>query len=255
MPLGFHGEAHECVLSFASWLIYSRKATSSEQRVIDVGIAKITSKNPDAPGDLPFVSGLDLEDVEDIEEDLPDLPVIDRPSATFSSGQVMSQLSVNSAKRAFTAPASPAVNELEDVDPPTVEDSVVPFGSRQSSQSDKAKHAFIKSDKGTSSSAPPAVVRREDDEEDGVPPAATLPEKPLPATLPEEKALPDVKGPLSVRLRVNKRPKSPSPQKTSKAKKGVAKVKPDKARLAVVKEAVVEKKAKVMPKPKGKKKS
>ncbi|EGG02272.1 uncharacterized protein MELLADRAFT_91530 [Melampsora larici-populina 98AG31] len=214
---------------------------------------KITSKNPDAPGDMPFLSG-DMEDIdiEDIKEDLPDFPVGNAVSPSLPSGLVTSQRSVTNAKLAFTAPASPAVDELdEDQAPAGAAGAVVPLASHQSSQRDKAKVAFSHSEKGPSSSAPPRVRKIDDNEEHG---------EPRPATQPEKATMPEVKGPLSVRLRVNKRPKSqsPSPQKAPKAKKGTAKgkskakVKEDKAGLPVVKEEVVEKNA--TPQPKGRKK-
>ncbi|EGG12243.1 uncharacterized protein MELLADRAFT_89278 [Melampsora larici-populina 98AG31] len=52
-----------------SWLVYSRKASSDEQKVIKSNIAKISQKNPDSHGDLPFVSAVDLDGVkEEIEQ-------------------------------------------------------------------------------------------------------------------------------------------------------------------------------------------
>ncbi|EGG01981.1 uncharacterized protein MELLADRAFT_110565 [Melampsora larici-populina 98AG31] len=48
-----------------SWLIYSCKPTSEEEKFIKSNIAKINQKNPDSLGDLPFVSVVDLEGVQD----------------------------------------------------------------------------------------------------------------------------------------------------------------------------------------------
>ncbi|EGG01673.1 uncharacterized protein MELLADRAFT_66879 [Melampsora larici-populina 98AG31] len=202
------------VLNNVFWLIYSCKPTSSEQKVIDLGVAKISAKNPDAQGDLPFILQPELDDVEDIEEDLPDLPALDPPLAPGMGGSVASQTSFKSAKLAFTSAASPAVDELEE-----------PMGYANS-QTDQAKQAFLQTENCPSSTAPPTVMRREEGEEDS---------KQVPASLPENTKKADVKGPLSVRLRVNKRPKSlasPSPQKGAKVKKCGAKGKAD---LQVVK--------------------
>ncbi|EGG04860.1 uncharacterized protein MELLADRAFT_88518 [Melampsora larici-populina 98AG31] len=199
---------------------------------------KITSKNPDAQGDLPFVSQPDLDDVEEIEEDLPDLPELDAPLKTLASGVGTSQPSSHVAKVAFTSAASPAVEELEEL-----ETTVPTVGSQAVSHSDKAKQAFIRAQNCPSSSAPPSVMRREEGKEDN---------DPVPASLPEEPKA-NVKGPLNVRLRVNKRPKSqsPSPQKVPKVKKGAAK---DKKALQAVKEEDLEEKGKAKPKLKGRKK-
>ncbi|EGG06848.1 uncharacterized protein MELLADRAFT_86273 [Melampsora larici-populina 98AG31] len=112
--------------------------TSSEQKIINLGIAKITSKNPDAQGDLPFVLQPDLDNVKEIEEDLTDLPVLDPPLATVASGMGTSQPLYNGAKVAFTSAASPAVDELEALE--TTDPTV---GLQAVSQSDKAKQAFI----------------------------------------------------------------------------------------------------------------
>ncbi|EGG10783.1 uncharacterized protein MELLADRAFT_93462 [Melampsora larici-populina 98AG31] len=219
-----------------SWLIYSRKPMPSEQKIIDLGIAKISSKNPDAQGDLPFLSRQELEDVEDIEEDLPALfepPLIEPPLRTVTSGKVQSQPPVNAAKLAFTSAASPAVDELEPFK------LSQPVGSHAGLQIDKAKEAFKRAEKCPLSSAPPTVMRREEEEgEDST----------VPASQPElTKGC--VKGPLSVRLRLNKRQKSqsPSPPK-AKAKKKAAK---GKRGLDVVKEEdVVEEGEKVQVVPK-----
>ncbi|EGG01582.1 uncharacterized protein MELLADRAFT_110895 [Melampsora larici-populina 98AG31] len=59
-----------------SWLVYSCKATSDEQKIIKSNIAKISQKNPDSHGDLPFVSAVDSEGVKEeieqlCEEDIP----------------------------------------------------------------------------------------------------------------------------------------------------------------------------------------
>ncbi|EGG02976.1 uncharacterized protein MELLADRAFT_90615 [Melampsora larici-populina 98AG31] len=91
-----------------SWLIYARKPTGDEQKLIDAGIAKTTHKNPEAVGDVPFVSPEDLIGVEDqMDEDtkstrLPP-PLSSMPPETITKPVVNSSVCRNKAKEAFAA--------------------------------------------------------------------------------------------------------------------------------------------------------
>ncbi|EGF97588.1 uncharacterized protein MELLADRAFT_114217 [Melampsora larici-populina 98AG31] len=61
-----------------SWIIYSRKPTSEEQKTIDNGIAVISKKNPS--GEIPFVSADDVEGVEDQIAELSETNVVEEPA-------------------------------------------------------------------------------------------------------------------------------------------------------------------------------
>ncbi|EGG07011.1 uncharacterized protein MELLADRAFT_86134 [Melampsora larici-populina 98AG31] len=80
-----------------SWLIYSRKPTTEEQKTIDLGIAKIIKKNPDPLGDVPFVRATDLDGLE--KQILEDSPVTDGFGTVAAATIISSQ---NQARVAFT---------------------------------------------------------------------------------------------------------------------------------------------------------
>ncbi|KAH9824998.1 hypothetical protein DFH28DRAFT_878188 [Melampsora americana] len=85
-----------------SWLVYSRKPNIDEQKFIDIGIAKIASKNPHAVGNIPFVSPADLEGVEEqIEEASGSVPSV---SSTQPGPNTQTIGSIrNKAKEAFNS--------------------------------------------------------------------------------------------------------------------------------------------------------
>ncbi|EGF98703.1 uncharacterized protein MELLADRAFT_69097 [Melampsora larici-populina 98AG31] len=218
-----------------SWLVYARKATSDEQKIIKANIAKISHKNPETQGDLPFVSAVDLEGVEqeieklceeaekedgedEIEEDIPTVPV-DVGVPTSQMGDL--------AKHAFSSTCPP------------VDGHLCMAGLSLEEKATKAKDAF-------SSTCPPAInhLRRDgiaegDNNSGGQPFSQPNASGCDSATKDEDKDPEPAQGPVNVRLCI-KRPApdlspvkspSPSPQKLvtkankggSKGKKGVSK--------------------------------
>ncbi|EGG08184.1 uncharacterized protein MELLADRAFT_84962 [Melampsora larici-populina 98AG31] len=128
-----------------SWLVYSRKPTSEEQKAIDRGVAKIHQKNPDSLGDIPFVSALDMAGVEEqIEEDLPSYEVT---STDKGPGHHLKQGHFdNKSKQAFTSTCPPVLGQHGGHDV-----------KKQGRSGNQAKAAF-------SSTCPPALDHQHDDD-------------------------------------------------------------------------------------------
>ncbi|EGG05656.1 uncharacterized protein MELLADRAFT_107477 [Melampsora larici-populina 98AG31] len=186
-----------------SWLIYSCKPSAVKQKVIDSGISKIPAKNPDAQGDLPFISAQDLEGEEDqLDEAFPDIKGI-LETVQEESPRTHTSVPVHKAKDAFSSAIPP-----EDKPPKAESLTTVPtLGPHPPSQGEKAKEAFNRVS--FSSSAP--VKKTRVDVEDSVQVPATLPNKPKPQSAEA------LKGPLSVCLRINKRQAESSPVKSPSA--------------------------------------
>ncbi|EGG02491.1 uncharacterized protein MELLADRAFT_91311 [Melampsora larici-populina 98AG31] len=108
-----------------SWLIYQQKPTTEEQKIIDAGIAKITAKNPDALGDVPFVSANDSEGMQDqIDEDSPPSNV-----ASIETGPI------NAVKQAFTSLAIKTENDSQA--------TKIPAPPPNAPATNKARRAFV----------------------------------------------------------------------------------------------------------------
>ncbi|EGF98276.1 uncharacterized protein MELLADRAFT_96044 [Melampsora larici-populina 98AG31] len=108
-----------------SWLIYQRNPTTEEQKIIDAGIAKITAKNPDALGNVPFVSANDLEGMQDqIDEDSPPSNV-----ASIETGPI------NVVKQAFTSLAIKTENDSQA--------TKIPAPPPNAPATNKARRAFV----------------------------------------------------------------------------------------------------------------
>ncbi|EGG06901.1 uncharacterized protein MELLADRAFT_86319 [Melampsora larici-populina 98AG31] len=121
---------------YTSWVIYSCKPNIDEQKLIERGIAKITLKNPDPLGDVPFVRP---DDLEGLDEQIDKLATPSVPSVPPVQG------SANMAKQAFASAVSSQQEVLAVDSKPAIQDEaekVQDVISRGSSQSDKARRAF-----------------------------------------------------------------------------------------------------------------
>ncbi|EGG05220.1 uncharacterized protein MELLADRAFT_88235 [Melampsora larici-populina 98AG31] len=193
---------------YTSWVIYSRKPNIDEQKLINCGIAKITLKNPEPLGNVPFVRPGDLEG---LDEQIDKLATPSVPSVPPVRG------SANMAKQAFASAISSQQEALAVDSKPCIQDeaeNVQDIVSRVSSQSDKARRAFGQGQMDDSALKPPTAQVDVDHRT-----AASQPIEPSPPIISfgaecdaGEDTLPNEANPTSERLILRLRNKRTAPE-------------------------------------------